>query len=1094
MTYDPRFPEYGAAILADDFRQAFASVATDNYGVADPRVPAQITGDLIFRTLNLSTKYTVTITVDNTTQVVDLRGTSPAQTTVYEVAAAINAAFASVGISTAVASVVSAPPTPGGTLDGYGFVRVTSPTKGSTSVVTIGSGDTATDAQELVFGLAGRGTPLPLTSTGASLPVGSKLQTSSSIQIRQNKPAIITGTVDWSTSRNQSVRRHLRIKIVTATATFGPLTIDITGSNAASVSASTVRDAINNAFRVLSNWPNPSQGPATIVSYGGKQYIRIVSGPSGNPSTGPQAKIVFSELTGSPPLPLADDALPDVFGIATGVDNRSLGRVPITVVGIDWTTNFIRGLDNRAGSGIGVWGPPVETKLDLVGKALYEGEKRIALNSGVTWVTTRTPNTSLAWRRDIPRHAAPIIYDRDAEFLTLRKVPYDPSTSYLGDEQGAADNPNDVGAAMVAVNARSWSANQTTHYAGAAGSHRTLFGPAPVIDDFIYSVSVGSAAKIAPSLGGGDWSLPGAFASIANNRIWEVSGAAVYPGSQSTAGTLQWQLLSRPASYYVQIGSNTGAAQNLGFQYDLNNIKDVSGQTINPNSLSVYVLKRGSSSVAPIVYAQAWAVDGTNFLGDVNIDGTYVDNGTTKIVDITVLNMPQDYVVVCYFGLGNDIARSLNVVASVGKYEGESNAGTECEAGVVYAARVDTFGEIDHDTGFQLTLSDAGVLRLSERTGIGSATQVGILRVEEPLRYIGLSDSDQQILRVLYIPDPNANIAVHLVYIGGSIDEHDWVPESLINPGTAITGEEDSAQPRLVGTFVTPISAANQGNAGMLCGIALKGVASASGVPAKSVFVKEFRAYGGTQYGPLGSMLPAAPPLSGALLRDTISAIRVINASGVDVEDSSDNTRLSTTVTDCPVGAPLFLQEPSDGTIELALYGGTTSDTRRRIIPKVAGLTVGSSANTLFHVFDLGVFSGSVPTGASSYTAGSGNHHDHANQSSGLRSNWSGSGSVPADMSFAYNATLNGVSGMPSFTIDEDTYEYYPEIVIVGSAVRSFSGTRYPQYGRITINDVQLQPSVPSTVSAAALSFDVELSHGWTYYLQLKVTRIKKAQ
>lgn len=912
--FDPNFPRYGEAVNSESIRSQFNNLATDNSGDTVPSIPATLIGDKLFGTANLSTASSLDLEIDGTRLTVDCtsQATVAGSATIQEVVDSINDAFVTNGgFVSPVAFVFNK-----NTDENNGFILLRSPTSGSNSFITLRSISGSTDAEPLILAVSGRDVNFPYTVTGVDLPKGYKWYRTSELEDEEQRiyigsPGFVIGNVNIPISGFSVVnRRNLRIRIDCDSGSFGPLDIDISGASINSTTGAEIVDNINAAFVAEPGWPSAT-GPASLVSRNGSgSYLKIVSGPADDPSTGTNAKVVLSEpVAGSY---LADDGILRILGLPLGKGDERYSLLPHTFTGANFSNRHIRGLNNRRGAGIGMWGVPLERIEDIPAQGVVDGEVRFDAAEGIGWIFKKGATAEeTGWHRIIPGFEYPVSYDTDKESYKIRTTTEGylpepltrqtyPTNEFIsqGDLTGMISQ---IPSLIDSRNHRFPNVDYPEKPWESSGS-RNLHLPKAKFDDFNAGGSGGQSISQIRTGDGSSWQENSA---TADNESLSIPGTGLGIGIVG-GGTEELRAFNKNAPGYVVPcltavnGVNTVFTANLR---DLANITDGAVVPIVPGSVRVYLGTYQANS-GPSVYDPLIIDETTNGAGleayDIRdnaaggfisglLTGTNTIDYSTGALTVEFSSPPpsgSNRVLLISFSLSSDI---FVVAAEILK---QSPRELGWYAGVSYKG-VGTIA-INNDTGYFVKIFDTGVGTLSKRTNTGSETVLTTFNVDPNFT------NERRTLRVISFR--NGSSRIHQVYWNGSSKSTDWfnkenveqLPDLLTDSDTAGGKEIRRNKNFLVATYIEATEEPELVN-GSVCGIV--GFGSA-------VFIDNWQAHGGWEQSPL-SAKPGLPPVSGARVRDTINAVKVSGANGIF------QGGVEGIITDCDPAFPLQI-EPQD--------------------------------------------------------------------------------------------------------------------------------------------------------------------------------------
>lgn len=918
--FDPTRPQEGAAISGLEMRDLLNSIATMNAGIVPPGGDAILIGDTRFTSISTSSVYTLDITINGVNKVVDIQE-SNSLATPTSIAAKINTEFLSLGTVAYVYNSES--------FDSSASIVLIAPrVSGGTASITISEGDPATDATLNVFGVQGRGKGMPYTVTAANVPYGTSWLKSlngddDEVSLYMGSPARATGLLDLSDGTgtvNLSAFTSLRIRILGPSVVFGPLTIDIRGASVGATTPEEIVAAINTAFLAEVGWASPTYGPAKLIARnGGGKYLQIVSGPTDAPYTGPAAAVELSGLAVGGTLGvnfLIDDAITLVMGFSRGEAGKIFTRVPHVFKGTDFTSNFIRGIGNRSGAGIGMWGPALESSIDIPTAGAMDGENRMAKDTGIPWIYREGQNglSGSGWRRAIPGYEYPVAYNKATEqyrLLSTTDTFVPQPLSRLSHDIGLpwpstvidANNKltGKVGDALALVDGRDFLWKDPV--SGGYTDNRNPYDTPAIWDNFPTA-----RYQLGRTREGVRW-----FISDPNSpAITGVNDQRLRPVGSNTARTDATNgFTTGPVRAYLD-GAGVSRFYDLTATGSGPVAFTVPGVSVNApikaKSFSIRFI--GATSADPSVLNTTGTIE--SYRGYDNGSGTISGTGFSGTIDyntgaVTNLTFGTSVTHTSYRLAYHYCQSDLNVVAvDVRKdpsFEVKAG-GTVAEAGVIYSAIGTGSGNIDFGSGFSVVVRDDGTASIYSLAG-GTPTLVtgggfpGHFIIDPPL------DTTWRTLRVMYATD-GSNM-IHSVFWNGSNKPCDWVTKDYSAPLDNLTasqtngGTEIDRQSKVAVVATVPFNG-DPNVVGYYNGLWARGVAAAGGYTEKVVAFKNFQSHGGHLRSFL-EPIPALPPVSAIRLRDTINAVQLLH---------NDVWQAGRIITDCTSENPLSINLTGD--------------------------------------------------------------------------------------------------------------------------------------------------------------------------------------
>lgn len=909
--FDRNRPAEGSVVTGQELRELLSAIATSNAGTVEPSGDAVFIGDVRFASVSGQVRYKLSLNINGVSQVVDIRSLAgnTSQITPAEVVSAINDAFGDT-----VAYVYGTEAS-----DGSSFIALVAPRSVATPSITLSNTGDGADAIDAVFGVSERIHGMPYTVTKQSAPYGMTwLKTDSNegeLRIYLGSTARATGYKNLAAGSGTVdlfLRGKLRVLIAgpsgTWPATGIPLDIDIRGSSPSATTPTEIVTAINDAFTGLAGWTG--NGPASLVTRNGSgQYLQIVAGPADNPYTGPLARVELSNLSIGGPLGinfLIDDAISDVFGLPRGEGDKKFTRVPYIFKGAYFSTNYIRGVDDRRGAGIGVWGSSFDSSTQMPAAGNLDGEVRVAKDTSIPWVYRQSEG---GWRRLMPGYTFPLKYSKSRESYEvtstadtfvphpLNYIGYDQFYNRIVDENH--DQTGDIGAVVTLTDGRdpAWLVASYTD-----GRDPTMLEA--VYDNF----------RITGNL----------------NRTWHGIRWNTYESSSSAATKFQVGVTGTVKSYnglgsdpirsvldgagsVVQLPTPSGFVSGGTYTQTIPNVS--ASAPIRAGTVHVWITVFGGDQASlggspPESYKGF--DNGSGVIGGTGLSGTI--NYTTGVITLNSLTMSSSYRVSVAYSQ-NAANEVFTVCADVRLAPGTrvSYDDTPAQAGLIYKAHsVAGSSSIDPGSGFAVVIDDGGVGRLySIDNHVPTAIGTPFI-VDPPL------DENWRTLRVVFTQA--GSDTVHTVVWNGSNKPSDWLTKDYASPEAGLSSSETSGGLEVdragkiltVQTIPTATISGLGGThnlniTGHLPGLWALGVPTDGGLIQKQVEIANFQQHGGQKKSILNPS-PALAPVSAVRLRDTINAVRVLS-DGSPIVGADGLDRI---ITDCTAAAPLELNIVGD--------------------------------------------------------------------------------------------------------------------------------------------------------------------------------------
>lgn len=932
--FDLNRPAEGSVVTGQELRELLQAVATSNAGPTEPVGDAVFIGDVRFSSVSGSIMYKLAIDINGVSQVVDIRSlaANSASITPTEVVAAINDAFSGSFGGESVAYVYGTE-----TNDSSSFIALIAPRTIATPYITLSNTGDGADAIDTVFGVTARGHGMPYTVTKQSAQYGMTwLKTDTNdgdIRIYLGSTAKVTGYVNLAAGSgtvNLSTRGKLRILLVGPTAVWPasglPLDVNIQGSSPSATTPSEIVSAINTAFTALPGWTG--QGPASLVTREGSgQYLQIVAGPSDNPYIGSLARVELSNLSLGGPLGvnyLIDDAINDVFGLPRGEGEKKFTRIPYIFRGAYFSSGYIRGISDRRGAGIGVWGSSMDSSRQIPFAGNIDGEVRVAKDASIPWVYRQSEG---GWRRLIPGYVYPIRYSKSREAYTISStsdtfVPH--PLNYLGysnfEPVIAPDHSQtgEIGDVVTLTDGRdpSWLVG---NYTGARS---------PSILETVWDNFRITGSSLGRTWHGIRWNTYEDTASQPTRMNISVSGIAT---TNAAPGTF-----ADPVRAVIDgAGSPVTLARPAGFVSGGTYSTTIPGvsasQPIRAGTLHVWITVTNtdqSTLGSSGVYAYKGFDNGSGAIGGTGFSGTI--NYTTGAIVLNSLSL-QSYENVSVAYSQASSPEVYTVSCEVRRSGRASHDGSPCQAGLIYKAH-NTPGSyaIDAGSGFAVVIDDGGVgLLYSIDNHVPEPIGAPFI-VDPPL------DDTWRTLRVLFTTD--GTNTTHTVFWDGSNKPPDWLTKDYASPEANLATSQTSGGYEVdkVGKILT-IQTIPEANitglggshnlniTGHLPGIWALGVPAAGSLAVKNVEFRNFQQHGG-QTSSIFQPSPALAPVSAVRLRDTINAVQV-QANGTPLTSSKGDK----IITDCTAGDPLVLNIVGDLVTNLDVDVDVSGNTGRKI-------------------------------------------------------------------------------------------------------------------------------------------------------------------
>lgn len=931
--FDFSRPQDGAVITGQEIREILKAVATSSAGTTPPGGYAVLIGDIRFANISVAVRYKLAITINGTAATVNLSSFAVnSLVTPTQVVAAINAAFSAMGTVAYVYNLEA--------YDSTAFVAIVAPKPASgLGSITISEVNDGTDASANILGVQARGKGMPYTVTAVAPSYGSRwLQTSNgdddSIRMYRGAPAAATGLLDLSDGSgtlNLSKQTSLRIKIGTPLAVFGPLDVDIRGAAPSATTPEEIVTKINTAFLAAPGWPSVTVGPAQLVTRNGSgKYIQVLSGPVNAPVTGPGSYVELSGLAlgGTAGLNfLVDDAISLVFGLPRGIGGKLFSKVPHTFTGAEYTTNYIRGLGNRSGPGIGSWGPPLEASIDLPVAGAVDGEKRTDKLTGIDWIYRQSQSLleGAGWSRAIPGYEYPVAYDKFNESYRLKsttdtfvpqplsRVSFDssrPTTKYTVIDPGNTQ-AGKVGDAVTLVDGRDFLWKDGTY-----PDNRNFSDSAAIYDNFPTA-----RYRLGRTREGLNWLLVDSntpsITSTNPQRLRPIAGNIARTealGASSLVGVRAYADGAGIVRQHEPITLSSTTTTTVTFT-----VPGVSNALpIKAGSFSIRMANAGAANPANDVTGSSELVTAGNFRAHDNGSGAIAGPGgitgtvnyNTGAVSIQFPTVSAN-IAAGYLRLVYAYSHTGLLVAAVDVRKdpaGETRAaGTVAEAGLIYGATANGSSGVDTGSGFMAVVRDDGTGGLFSLSG-GTPTAIGApFLIDPPL------DTTWRTLRVLYQVEPGSpsSNAVHAVFWNGSNKPCDWITKDYSNPEAGLTAldtnggvEVDRTTSKLALIRAVPVTG-NPNETGFYTGVYAKGAAATGGYTEKIINIRNFQSHGGHKTN-FTDTIPALPPVSAIRLRDTIGAVELLHNGAAPAGSAGE------IITDCTAAAPLQIDLKGD--------------------------------------------------------------------------------------------------------------------------------------------------------------------------------------